>query len=66
MFGIWCVREQTRMFSKYRATEKFMEVKVTDDVKCIKFLITEQADIYELEKLNLWFLQAAIETGPVS
>ena len=60
------VRAQTRMFSKYRATEKFMEVKVTDDVKCIKFLITEQADIYELEKLNLWFLQAAIESGPAS
>ena len=40
-----------------------MEVKVTDDVKCIKFLITHQADMHHLEALRLWFLTAAVDAA---
>ena len=50
---------QTRLFTKYRASDKLMEIKVTDDVKCLKYLMTEQADVYQLERLTLWFLQEA-------
>mmetsp|Transcript_37096 Transcript_37096/g.54531 ORF Transcript_37096/g.54531 Transcript_37096/m.54531 type:complete len:118 (-) Transcript_37096:71-424(-) len=50
----------TRLFSKYRAPDEFLELKVTDDVKCVKYLMTAQADMYNLEKLNLWFMEQAM------
>jgi len=52
--------QQTRLFSKYRAPDEFLELKVTDDVKCVKYLMTAQADMYNLEELNLWFMEQAM------
>ena len=46
---------QTRYCVKYRAKEPKLVLKVTDDVRCLKYQTDQYADVKKVEKLNSWY-----------
>lgn len=51
--------ERTRYVFKYRAAAKCVVLKVTDDVRCLKFKTNQQEDLKQVERLNQLFLRLA-------
>ena len=49
--------EKTRYVFKYRACEGHIVLKVTDNVKCLKFKTNKHDDLKQIERMNLLFLR---------
>lgn len=47
---------QTRYVTKYRHVDGKLELKVTNDRVCLKFLTDQQQDLKRIDKLNTLFL----------
>ena len=48
--------DRTRFVTKYRHASNRLEVKVTDDKVCLKYVATTADDLLRVERLNLEFL----------
>ena len=59
-------REQTRYVTKYRHVDGKLELKVTNDRICFKFLTDQQQDLKRIDKLNNLLLTHMVGIDPYS
>ena len=56
--------DHTRYVTKYRHVDGKLELKVTNDRVCLKFVTDQQQDLKRIEKLNNLFLTYMVGKDP--